>query len=455
MIVPRMRLVFFAAAVMVTAAVTVAWQSQWTAYAAAAVAVMVIVSIADCMTRRRSLNALSVAIPEVVRMTVDKTSQIQLALRKPPSMTGRLRLGIALPPVIVSDQEDLQLIMAKDREVLTLTWRCRPLRRGRFEIDRCHLEVGSLLGLWDLRRRVPLTGEIRAYPNLVSGQHHLRGLFRRREWGLKTQRRIGKGREFEQLREYLPGDSFEDIDWKATARRRIPITRVYQVEQAQEIYVVLDASRLSTRSAAYVTDRRRLTRSAPAIRATTIFERYITAALVMAVVADQVCDRYGLLIFGDKPECFIKAGRGSAHYNACRDALYNRMPQSVSPDFNELFTYVGTHLRKRALLVFLTSLDDPVLAEAFTHAMRTAARKHILMVNMFRPPGAHPLFSSPDVKLIQGVYQHLVGHMHWASINETHRRLKQYGAGLHLLDEDQLCSQLVGQYMDVKQRQII
>lgn len=455
MMVPRMRLVLLAAAVMLTAGFMVAWQSQWTVYAAMAVAVLVVLSIADSMTHRRSLEALSVAIPEVVRMTVDKTSQIQLTLRKPQSMTGRLRFGIALPPVIVSDQEDLQIIMEKGRQVFGLTWTCRPVRRGRFEINRCHLEVGSRLGLWDLRRRVPLTSEIRAYPNLVSGQHRLRGLFRRREWGLKTQRRVGKGREFEQLREYLPGDSFEDIDWKATARRRHPVTRVYQVEQAQEIYVVLDASRLSTRSAAYVTDRRRLTRSEPAVRATTIFERYITAALVMAVVADQLSDRYGLLIFGDKPECFIKAGRGNAHYNACRDALYNRMPQTVSPDFNELFTYVGTHLRKRALLVFLTSLDDPVLAESFTHAMRTATRKHILMVNMFRPPGAHPLFSSPDVKMIQGVYQHLVGHMHWASINETHRRLKQHGAALHLLDEDQLSSQLVSQYMDVKQRQII
>jgi uncharacterized protein (DUF58 family) len=440
---------------MLTAGFMVAWQSQWTVYAATAAGMLVVLSIADSMTHRRSLKALSVAIPQVVRMTVDKTSQIQLTLRKPPSMTGRLRCGIAMPPDIVSDQEDLQVIMDKGRDVFGLTWTCRPLRRGRFEIDRCHLEVGSRLGLWDLRRRVSLTGEIRAYPNLVSGQHHLRGLFRRREWGLKTQRRVGKGREFEQLREYLPGDSFEDIDWKATARRRHPITRVYQVEQAQEIYVVLDASRLSTRSAAYVTDRRRLTRSEPAAGATTIFERYITAALVMALVADQLSDRYGLVIFGDKPECFIKAGRGNAHYNACRDALYNRMPQTVSPDFNELFTYVGTHLRKRALLVFLTSLDDPVLAESFTHAMRTATRKHILMVNMFRPPGAHPLFSSPDVKMIQGIYQHLVGHMHWASINETHRRLKQHGAALHLLDEDQLCSQLVNQYMDVKQRQII
>jgi uncharacterized protein (DUF58 family) len=455
MMVPRMRLILLTAVVMLTAGILVAWQAAWVGPAVAAVVVLVVLSLMDAATRRGVLKSLTVSIPDVVRMTVDKVSPIQLTVGKPPSMAGRLRLGIALPRAMVSEQDDLNLILEKDREALGVSWECRPLKRGRFELERCHLEIRSMLGLWDLRRKVALNGEIRAYPNLVSGQQHLRGLFRRKEWGLRTQRRLGKGREFEQLREYLPGDSFEDIDWKATARRRHPITRVYQVEQAQEIYVILDSSRLSTRSAAYVTERRRLTRTEQATEATTIFERYIVASLVMAVAADKLSDRYGMLIFGDKPECFIKAGRGRAHYNACRDALYNRMPRSVSPDFDELFTYVGTHLRKRALLVFLTSLDDPVLAESFIRAMTAASRKHILMVNMFRPPGAHPLFSSPDIKRVQGIYQHLVGHMHWASINETHRRLKQHGASLHLLDENELCSQLVNQYMDVKQRQII
>jgi len=455
MMVPRMRLILLSAVVMLTAGCLAALQSAWVGYAVTAVTLLVVLSLADAATHRRSLGAISVTVPDVLRMTVDRTSQISVSIVKPSNMAGRLRLGMALPRMVASEQEDLNIILNKGQEGLGVLWKCRPLRRGRFEIGRCHLEVGSWLGLWDLRRRVTLKSEIRAYPNLVSGQQGMRGLFRRREWGMRTQRRVGKGREFEQLREYLPGDSFEDIDWKATARRRHPITRVFQVEQAQEIYVVLDSSRLSTRSAAYVEDRRRLMRSEEAIQATTIFERYIIASLVMAVVADQLSDRFGLLIFGDKPECFIKAGRGQAHYNACRDALYNRMPRSVSPDFDELFTYVGTHLRKRALLVFLTSLDDPVLADSFIHSMKAATRQHILMVNMFRPPGAHPLFSSPDIKSVQGIHQQLVGHMHWASISETHRRLKQHGAALHLLDEHQLCSQLVNQYMDVKQRQII
>jgi uncharacterized protein (DUF58 family) len=455
MIVPRTRLILLAGAVWLPSGFMAAWRPELTGQVAALSVTLLLAILLDVLASRRRLEDLNVEVPDIVRVTVGHGARIQMLIRKPQSLAANLRLGLALPRAVASEQKDLHVRLDVGRDRIALHWPCRALRRGRFGLTRCHLETGSRMGLWDVRCTVALNSEIRAYPNLVTGQQHLRGLFQRRQWGLRTQRRVGKGREFEQLREYMPGDSFEDIDWKATARRRHPITKVYQLEQAQEIYVLLDASRLSTRNAAFVMERRGQSRPEETLAETTIFERYIMAALVMAVVADRLSDRYGLLVFGDKPEGFIKAGRGRAHYNACRDALYNRMPRAVSPDFEELFTFVGTHLRKRALLVLLTSLDDPMLSESFIHAMQAASRQHILMVNMFRPPGAYPLFTSPEIRQVQGIHQHLVGHMLWSSINETRRLLKQRGAALHLLDKDQLCSQLVSQYMEVKQRQLL
>ena len=455
MIIPSLRLTLLAGGVLLPAGAVAAWRPDLAGYTAMAACILFLVSVLDAVGSRGKLAHFSVEVPEVVRLTVDRASRIQMRLRKTPAAAARLRMGLALPGSIAADKNELSFQAAAGRDAVVLSWGCRALRRGRFPLNRCHLETGSGLGLWAIRRTVAIDSEIRAYPNLISGRQHMRGLFRKKDWGLRTQRRVGRGREFEQLRDYLPGDSFDDIEWKATARRRHPITKVYQVEQAQEIYVLLDASRLSTRSADYIMNRRRRKREPDTGAETTIFDRYITAALVMAVAADQLSDRFGLLVFSDKPEGFIKAGRGRAHYNACRDALYSRMPHAVSPDFDELFTFVGTHLRKRALLVVLTSMDDPMLAESFIRAMRAATRKHILVVNMFRPPGAHPLFTSPDIRQVQGIYQHLVGHMMWSSINETRRLLKQHGAALHLLDKQQLCSQLVNQYMEVKQRQLL
>ena len=146
MMVPRMRLILLTAVVMLTAGILVAWQAAWVGPAVAAVVVLVVLSLMDAATRRGALKSLTVSIPDVVRMTVDKVSPIQLTVGKPPSMAGRLRLGIALPRAMVSEQDDLNLILEKDREALGVSWECRPLKRGRFELERCHLEIRSMLG---------------------------------------------------------------------------------------------------------------------------------------------------------------------------------------------------------------------------------------------------------------------------------------------------------------------
>src|SRR2546430_17663496 len=90
-------------------------------------------------------------------------------------------------------------------------------------------------------------------------------------------------------------------------------------------------------------------------------ERFITAALVLGLAAEQQGDLFGLVTFTDKVGAFLRARNGKAHYNACRDAVYTLQPQIVTPDFDELATFIRLRLRRRALLIFLTSLDDPVL----------------------------------------------------------------------------------------------
>src|SRR2546428_4106258 len=69
---------------------------------------------------------------------------------------------------------------------------------------------------------------------------------RRREQGATAVRRLGEGRLFESLREWVPGDDIRHIDWKATARRRKVITRQYEAERRQQVLLVIDTGRLMT-----------------------------------------------------------------------------------------------------------------------------------------------------------------------------------------------------------------
>jgi uncharacterized protein (DUF58 family) len=307
---------------------------------------------------------------------------------------------------------------------------------------------------------------MRVYPNLFTERRDLAALFLNRgSFGVHARRQLGKGREFEKLREYVPGDGFEDIHWKATARRGRPITKVFQIEKTQEVYVVIDASRLSAReipphspvrgsdSEGRPAEEQSETRNPKSGAA--VLERFITAGLILGLAAERQGDLFGLVTCTDRVERFLRARNGKAHYGACRDALYTLEPRRVTPDFDEIASFLRLRLRRRALLVFLTSLDDPVLAESFVRQMDLLCRQHLVLVNMIRPPGTAPLFSHDDVDSVDGLYQHLGGHLRWRSLRELGKVLERRGVKFSLLENERLSAQLVSQYLEVKQRQML
>jgi uncharacterized protein (DUF58 family) len=334
-------------------------------------------------------------------------------------------------------------------------WPFKALKQGLYRLDACYLETSSRWGFWAVRRTQAVRSEIRVYPDLLRERKKLAGLFMNRGFGIHAQRQVGKGKEFEQLREYLPGDSYEDIHWKATARRGQPITKVYQLERTQQIYVVIDCSRLSARNSAPTRKISSRVEQSKNAGLTTILERFTTAALVMGLAADRQGDVFGLLTFDDRVRKFVQAKNGRAHYDVCRDALYTIRPQSFSPDFSEVFTFIAARIRRRSLLIFLTNLDDPVLAESFTSSVDIISRRHLVLVNMLKPAGAVPLFTDPEVGCVDDIYQKLGGHLVWRRLRETEKILQRHGIGFHMLQNENLCADLVSEYLTVKKRQLL
>jgi uncharacterized protein (DUF58 family) len=430
--------------------------------------------IIDAFRARRGLAGMRAELPAVIRMSKDRPAKVDVRLGNPSQSARPLRLGLALPEEIESATEDLTIALPAGSEWSHVAWDCTPRKRGSFRLDAGHVEAISPLGFWAGRRRLPVDCEVRSYPNLLTERKNLAALFLNRgTFGVHAQRQVGKGRDFEKLREYAPGDGYDEIHWKATARRGKPITKVFQLERTQEVYVIIDASRLSARLPANLnpnlipnlnpletrnpelgTEGIGLGTRNPDLGTSTL-ERFITAALVMGLAAEQQGDLFGLLTFTDRIESFVRAKNGKAHYSACRDALYLLQPKIVSPDFEELFTFLRLRLRRRALLVILTALDDPVLADGFVRNLELIRNQHLVLVNMLQPPGATPVFTQPDASSLDDLYQRLGGHLQWHKLRELEKVLKRRGVQFSQLGNERLCADLVSQYLNVKRRQLL
>ena len=453
MIVPRDRLLFWFSVIVLPFSVLAALYQEGLILCLVLIAGILAVALLDMAMAFGKLDGLSLKLPELIRLSKDRPALIEVIVKNESLKSQRLRLGLALPSEIESTTEETLVVLPESAEQSRLEWPCLPLKRGQYRVRKAYLETSSRLGFWAVRAAVPVQCELRVYPNLISERKDLAALFLHRgTLGLHAQRQVGKGRDFEKLREYVAGDSYDEIHWKATARRGHPVTKVFQIERTQEVYVVLDASRLSARPAA------RLTAPGSGLelrKPELVLERFLTAALILGQAAEQQGDLFGLLTMTDKVDTFLRARNGKTHYSACRDAIYTLQPQNITPDFDEITSFIRTRLRRRALLIFLTSLDDPLLAESFVRNMKLLSGQHVVLVSMIKPPGAQPLFTDENVSGIDDLYGALGGHLQWHNLREVEKVLQRQGVRFSLLENERLASELVSQYVGVKQRQLL
>ena len=435
MIVPSSKLIWLTALVGFPALLLQALVQRAAAPALALVATLLLAAGVDAALRSHTLRGITLQMPELVRWTQGRAAAFSLIIHNRGTAAREIRVGFEDPSGLEFQPEDQIVKLAAP--VSRVDWQCNPQRRGNFKIERCHLAARTPLGLWEVRASQQVNFEIRVYPNLRD-KDSLQALRSGRE-NLHVIRQIGRGREFEKLREYTPGDSSGDVHWKASARRGRPITKVFQVERTQEIYLALDVSRLSGRE----------------IQGETALERSIKAALVVGAVAERRGDQFGVVAFADRTEIFVKARRGKGHQTACREALNGLRTRTASPDFEEIATFLRLRLPKRSLVIFLTSLDEPVLAEYFVRCARLLAKRHIVVTAMLRPASAQPLFQEAEVETTEQIYRSLAGHLAWAKLRELQKTLGQQGIQLALLEPESFSRKIVDLYDDVKQRQLL
>jgi uncharacterized protein (DUF58 family) len=397
--------------------------------------------LAACLSGARPPDA---SLPPVTRFTRGRSGTIRVTFANPGAVAWRMRFALGLPPSFESRAEEIRVNLPAGSTRASIDWSCTPGRRGRFRSALACVETDSRFGLWHMRTRVESPCELRVYPNLFQGSAKLAALtLARGENGIRIRRTIGRGREFEKLRDYLPGDSFDEIHWKATAKRNRPITKVFQVERTQELYVIVDSSRLSGR----------LIFEDGVAR--TALEGYLAAALVLMVAAERQGDRFGLVAHDDLVRVFLRAGHSAAHYAACREAILTLEPSDRTPDMAEIVRHLCTRLRRRALLFFLTDLSDPVLAEDFARHARVLSRQHLVFVCQMRAPEVAPLFEGEDVASPADVYKRLAGHLRWSELRGLSQRLKPAGVTAALLEQNAMATGLVNQYLQVKRRQVL
>ena len=411
---------------------------------------VVILAVIDLFISASRLAELRISAEPVTRLARDNEGKLVTQLRCDSDPPRQITLGLPLPQEFTQAEDTQRLALTgADAKNWTIVWTVTARARGIFRCPSIFCEVPSVLGLFNIRRKYPLQAEIRVYPNLRRERRQLANLFLDRgDIGVHAQRMVGQGREYEQLREYSAGDSMLDIHWKASAKRGELVTKTYQVERTQELYLIIDHSRLSGVRTS------RQEKAGEAEYAETFLERYVTAASVLNLVAEREGDLFGLVAFGRQVSRFVRASGGKQHAQVVQNALFDLKTEPGPFDLDELFTFLRLRIRRRALLIFLTDLSDAAAADEFRRHVPMVAGHHYVLVNSIRREGVHPLYheASPAGASLS---EEIAGHIRWEGLRHLRSLLRTQGVEFSILDDEKMSVELVNQYLTVKQRQLL
>lgn len=295
--------------------------------------------------------------------------------RRPVSLAVRERLPEPLGGAETPTRQLTIPAAGTVEEVLQVT----PLRRGRDQGGPISVRARGPLGLaWrQFRRELPWTAVV--YPSLeLLGTRTLPSqLARRRQAGQRNVRRLGEGRIFETLREWVPGDDTRAIDWKATARRGKQMVRQYEDERRQQVMLVIDAGRLMTAEAG----------GAPRLEAA------ITAALKLAYAIVEHDDDVGLMVFADTVQRFLAPARGRRALRGVLEGLASAEGRLVESDYPAALGYLAVRNRKRALTVIFTDVIDRTASDAFVARVGSLRPRHLPLAVTLRDPALEALGS--------------------------------------------------------------
>lgn len=327
---------------------------------------LVSLALFDFLTSRKLPAELIVRREFERRFAIGDETRVKIHIENASERDFRLKIKDEYPPALkLSETREAEFTVEAQR-VAEFSYNLTPPARGRYEFGFVAARVLSRLGLVWCQINLGAPEAIKVYPNMR----------RAREMALKAlgavsflavQRKAvlrGEGRDFESMRDYVPGDELRHISWTATARRSKLTTRQYQIERDQTIIIALDAGRLMTGR----------------IGDETKFDTAIHASLALMSAAARGGDNCGLAVFGRKIKKYLPPNKGARHIDACLEALHDLEPEMIEPSYARAFQFIASNSKKRSFVVILTDLVDKEASKELIASLKLLRPRHLPLV---------------------------------------------------------------------------
>jgi uncharacterized protein (DUF58 family) len=401
-------------------------------------------------------------LQDLLRLPKPGELELQRVWNAPPSLGVRSRVSIELHnfgrrPIFARVTDETPRSLRREPPVVELAvprgssasaaYEILPAQRGDLSLGKLYVRYQSALRLAERWAVADTQASVRVLPNIEQAKQQTLYLIRTRQVAMERRRRRlrGLGREFESLREYRTGDEFRNISWTATARRSKLITRVFQVERSQTVWIVLDAGRLL---------REQIKRGPASLLQLSKLDYAVDAALALAQVAMHSGDRVGLLAYGREIQQNRNAGRGATHLHSIVESLALVHAEPYEADHGRAAHALLSEQHRRSLIVWITDLAETAgTPDVVEYALQMTRRHLVLFAAVGQPDLNARVAQRPESE--EEMFRYVAAIEIVQRRELLLRRLRQRGVLAMELMPGALAASLVNQYLDIKDRSLI
>lgn len=321
----------------------------------------------------------------------------------------------------------------------TIEYEVLPKERGEYQFGHVIVMARTRIGLAERRFQCAEEQSVKVYPSFFSLEKYELTTIRspHHENGTKRLRRIGNATEFAQIKEYVTGDDYRKINWKASARRHQLMVNVYEDEKAQYVYNIIDKGRVMQQSFLKIT----------------LLDHSINAALALSHIATKKDDNIGLLTFDNKIGAFLPSTHSKNQMNNILEKLYNIHTEFLETDFAELSNFINKKITKRSLLILYTNFFSMDALKRQLPYLKTINKRHRLLVVFFEDNEQNEYMKTKPQNA-EEYYQHVIAEKYAFDKQFMVTMLNQQGILALLTEPKNLNVSVINKYLDIKARNL-
>lgn len=401
--------------------------------------VVFILWIIDLFILYRNLQGIEAKRLTSKRLSNGDENPIEIEVKNKYGFTVKVRVIDEIPFQFQLRDKDFRLSLPSGA-IKSIHYNLRPTKRGEYDFGFIRVFISSPLGFVTRRYNFDGAKVLPVYPSFINlGKYELMAVSRYlTEFGIKKIRKIGQSTEFDQIKNYVGGDDIRTINWKATARKSALMVNTYTDERSQNIYCIIDKSRVMRMP----------------FEGLSLLDYAINATVALSKVAMLKEDKAGLITLSETIGAVVPADRKAGQLGTIMNVLYKEKTRYLESNLELLYSSVRAVIKQRGLLVFFTNFESLSALQRQLPYLKRISKYHLLLVVFFENTELKALSIEP-AKDIEGIYHKTIAEKFIYEKKLMVKELSKHGILSVLTPPQKLTVNVINQYLALKAQQRI